>query len=105
MGKDEEGTRARSEKAKGAALSRDRRPGATSAAGRLTAPPLPEISVSTLGEYGELLEGAILDWWRGRRPVSWSGRQHYETHAVNTSGPAEKRLAWVAAAIWRRRNP
>ena len=48
------------------------------------------------------LQQASLIWWETRRPIHWDLRQHLDNPVVNTTTPAERRLAEaVAAAVER----
>lgn len=65
-------------------------------------PPLPELAAdATPAERLDTIAQVVVAWWKSRRPSTWTERQHLETFAVNTSGPEERELAYVAAALVR----
>lgn len=45
------------------------------------------------------LERAVLAWWRGHRPLRWTGKQHCESPCVNVSTFSGKWLAEEAAQL------
>ena len=52
--------------------------------------PAPELSP---------LETAVLRWWRGRRPITWTRTQHRAEPLVNTNSFNEHDMAILAAQI------
>lgn len=40
---------------------------------------------------------AAIRWWKQRRPVEWTHRQHLANPTVNTTTPSEQRLARAVA--------
>jgi len=45
------------------------------------------------------MANAILSWWKGHRPISFSVQDHIETPTVNLPLNSDKQLARVAAKI------